>query len=78
MKNFIQYLAALILLCVLCVMCYYSGFQDAIEQQPPKIRVLNDWYMLNDDSLHVYKKGYMYLPRPDRDSIRLDAINKLR
>ena len=79
MKDFPKLLIAFGVICIVLWLGYKAGLMEAERnEQIPQLRVLNDWYVLEDDSLYVYKKGYMNLPRSERDSIRLDAINKLR
>ena len=55
---------------------FYLGTLNEQENFQP--RVLNEWYMVRDSDLYIYRKGYIQLPRTERDSVRLDAINKLR
>lgn len=61
---------------IVLILVFYSGYHmGSTKVQEP--RVLNDWYMVEDNRLQIYRKGYVYLTRYARDSIRLDAIDSL-
>ncbi len=76
MKNItITFLLTMIVL----ILVFYGGYLErhmgSHKAQEPQI--LNDWYMMEDNRLQIYRKGYVYLPRSARDSIRMDAIDSL-
>ena len=65
---------------IIAVLFFYYGYLLGMEkgEQQSHERVLNEYFMLKDDYPHVYRKGYMKLPQDQRDSLYLDAINKLK
>ena len=61
---------------IVLILIFYGGYHMG-SHRIREPRVLNDWYMIEDNRLQIYRKGYVYLPRSARDSIRMDAINSL-
>jgi len=70
------------ILCLLFVGIFALGMRQGGKNREdiyfPRTKVLNDWYMLKDGSMKIYRKGFFYLETWERDSIYQDAIQKLR
>jgi len=62
------------------VLLVFVGYEFGLHQarKPAGSRILNDHYWEFEGRPQVYNGNFMKLTEAERDSLRLDAINKLK
>ena len=58
----------------------FGGYLLGVRETEKKFHgmVLNDWFILHEGYPIVYREGYIRLPKTERDSLYINAINNIK
>ena len=73
-------IASIIVVLELIAALVFAGYEFGLYQAKKETgsKIHNEWFWEHEGRPQVYREGFMKLPKAQRDSLYLDAIDKMR